>query len=135
MGMAPIGFNSTEALVAYDGKGKYSDPEFVWKHVVAPTALTFLTSDKLGSKYQNDLFVASSVNGKIYRFELNPIRNELLLFGELSDKVADSENETSSNVFGENFNAITDLKVGPDGYLYVVSISDGAIYRIVNKHY
>ena len=135
MGMAPIGFNSTEALVTYDGKGKYSDPEFVWKHVVTPTALTFLTSDKLGSKYQNDLFAASSVNGKIYRFELNPIRNELLLFGELSDKVADSENETSANVFGENFNAITDLKVGPDGYLYVVSISDGAIYRIVNKHY
>ena len=75
------------------------------------------------------------MNGKIYRFELNPIRNELLLLGELSDKVADSENETSSNVFGENFNAITDLKVGPDGYLYVVSISDGAIYRIVNKQY
>lgn len=135
MGMAPIGFNATEELVAYDGKGRYSDPEFVWKHVVAPTALTFLTSDKLGSKYQNDLFVSSSVNGKIYHFELNPTRNELLLYGALSDKVADSENETLSNVFGENFNAITDLKVGPDGYLYVVSISDGTIYRIVNKHY
>jgi glucose/arabinose dehydrogenase len=133
MGMAPVGFNASKELVVYGEKGKYSEPEFVWKDVVAPTALIFLASDKLGSKYQNDLFVASSVNGKIYRFELTPSRNELLLFGELSDKVADSENETASNVFGINFNAITDLKVGPDGYLYVVSISDGGIYRIVNK--
>jgi aldose sugar dehydrogenase len=133
MGKAPVGFNASKELVTFGEKGRYSDPEFVWKHVVAPTALAFLNSDRLGSKYQNDLFVSSSMNGKIYRFELNPSRNDLLLFGALSDKVADTENETTSNVFGENFNGITDLKVGPDGYLYVVSISDGAIYRIVNR--
>jgi len=38
-------------------------------------------------------------------------------------------------VFGENFGVVTDLKVGPDGNLYVVSGSGetgtGAIYRIV----
>jgi aldose sugar dehydrogenase len=33
--------------------------------------------------------------------------------------------------FGGNFGGITDLKVGPDGYLYIVSIGLGKIFRIV----
>ena len=44
----------------------------------------------------------------------------------------DSElEERASVIFGEGFGGITDLEVGPDGYLYVVSIGQGAIYRIV----
>ncbi len=34
-------------------------------------------------------------------------------------------------VFGEGFGGITDIKVGPDGYLYVVSIGLGKIFKIV----
>ena len=33
-------------------------------------------------------------------------------------------------LFGKNFGVITDMKFGPDGKLYVVSIRDGTIYRI-----
>ena len=33
-------------------------------------------------------------------------------------------------LFGKNFGVITDMKFGPDGKLYVVSIMDGTIYRI-----
>ena len=33
--------------------------------------------------------------------------------------------------FGEGFGGVTDLQIGLDGYLYVVSISLGKIYRIV----
>ncbi len=42
-------------------------------------------------------------------------------------------------LFGEGFGCITDIEFGPDGYLYVVSISDNAIYRIyqnlINESY
>ena len=34
-------------------------------------------------------------------------------------------------IFGSNFAGISDLVVGPDGYLYVLSFGSGAIYRIV----
>ena len=43
MGMAPAGFNFNN-LVSFGGKGKYSNPEFVWSQVVAPTAIEFYTS-------------------------------------------------------------------------------------------
>ena len=34
--------------------------------------------------------------------------------------------------FGTGFGGITDLETGPaDGFLYVLSINDGAIYKIV----
>ena len=33
-------------------------------------------------------------------------------------------------LFGTNFGIATDLKFGPDGAIYVVSIMDGTIYRI-----
>ena len=34
-------------------------------------------------------------------------------------------------VFAKDFAEITDLEVGPDGYLYVVSLGHGAIYKIL----
>jgi glucose/arabinose dehydrogenase len=50
MGMASDykGFDPNNDLVDFGGKGKYSDPEFEWGDTVAPTAITFLNSDKLG---------------------------------------------------------------------------------------
>ena len=34
-------------------------------------------------------------------------------------------------IFGDGFGGVTDLTVGPDGYLYVVSIGQGKIFRIM----
>ena len=67
MGMAPAGFNFNN-LVSFGGKGIYSDPEFVWTQVVAPTAIEFLTSANLGSQYRNDMFVGDFNNGTNIRF-------------------------------------------------------------------
>src|SRR5215218_7954494 len=39
----------------------YSDPEFSWKHVLAPAAIGFLNSRVLGPQYFGDLFVGFSV--------------------------------------------------------------------------
>jgi aldose sugar dehydrogenase len=55
MGMAPDGFDFNN-LVSFGGRGRYSNPEFVWTESVAPTAIEFLTSSKLGTQYQNDMF-------------------------------------------------------------------------------
>ena len=38
-GLAPDNFNSEQELITIVGKGKYSDPEFVWKQPIGPTAL------------------------------------------------------------------------------------------------
>ena len=44
--------------------------------------------------------------------------------------MADADGENEGIIFGQGFGAITDIEVGPDGYLYIVGIQ-GTIYRIV----
>ena len=121
--------------VDFNGKGKYSKPEFVWDKTVAPTALIFLDSDKLGKKYKNDIFVGSAKNGRIYDFNLKENRKSLSLSGNLTDLVLNNKDSSDKIVFGEGFGIITDLEVGPDGYLYVVSgfrkTDEGSVYRII----
>jgi glucose/arabinose dehydrogenase len=60
----------------------------------------------------------------------------------LQDLVANFvKNESGENVvesldeieFGNGFGCITDLKFGPDGNLYIVSLSDNVIYRVIPK--
>jgi TolA-binding protein len=56
------------------------------------------------------------------------------LSGNLADKIANTDAETGQVIFGEGFGGVTDLKVGPgDGYLYVLSIGNGAIYKVLPK--
>ena len=130
MGMALSRFDPQADLFNYTGKGKYSDPEFVWKQTVAPTALKFLNSSKLGSQYENTMFVGDVKTGNLYNFKLDTDRKQLLLKPPLDDKVADTPDELQSVVFGQGFGVITDVQVGPDGYLYILGIN-GSIYRIV----
>lgn len=127
--------NDNVKLVDFDDEGKYSSPEFVWDKPVGPTALLFLDSDKLGEEYENDIFVGSVKNGVVYHFDLDDDRESLSLKGDLSDSVLNRKDNATKIKFGENFGIITDLQVGPDGYLYIVSgnrgTDAGAIYRIV----
>jgi len=120
-------------LEDFGGKGKYSAPEFIWSHTIGPTAITFVDTDKLGKQYQNDLLVGDVHNGRLWHFDLNENRTGLSLKGELADKIANYYNETAGIVLGEDFGEITDIKVGPDGYVYVVVYSKqyGEILRIV----
>jgi glucose/arabinose dehydrogenase len=117
-------------LVTFNGSGRYSNPEFVWNSTVSPTALLFFSSNKFGPEYENDIFVGDYKFGRIYHFELNTERNALRLNGSLTDKVADSDSELQSIIFGEGFEIPTDLEISPDGALYVSSLRDGTIYRI-----
>jgi aldose sugar dehydrogenase len=119
-------------LVDFGGKGKYSPPELIWVSPVAPTAIKFFNSDKLGSQYKNDLFVADANTGSIYHFELNENRTALKLQGSLKDKIANSIEESKDVIFANGFGRITDMKIGLDGYMYVLSSEDdgAALYRI-----
>jgi glucose/arabinose dehydrogenase len=75
-------------LVDFGGKGKYRSPEFTWYQVVAPTAIKFLNSNKLGKQYENDMFVGDYLYGNLYHFKLNQNRTGLLLLeGPLASKV------------------------------------------------
>jgi glucose/arabinose dehydrogenase len=132
--MAPADFYSEQNLVNFARKGNYSDPEFVWTDTVGPTAIKFLQSDKLGKQYENDAFVSDITQGNIYRFDLSNNRTGLKVEGLLADRIANNATENNSIIFGEGFGGISDLEVGPyDGYLYVVSLGHGAIYRVVPK--
>lgn len=129
-----------DLLVDFNGKGKYSPPEFTWFEDVGPTAIRFFNSDKLGRQYQNDIFVGDIINGNIYHFELNKQRTELFLPSNspLSDKIV-SSNETKFSdgiIFGKGFGGITDIEMGPkDGFLYVLTFNNGngTIYRITSN--
>jgi aldose sugar dehydrogenase len=133
----PVG-NNPPNLVDFKGKGHYSPPEFIWGKTIAPTALLFLDSDKLGSKYQNDMFVGSADGGRVFHFDLNEKRDGLVLKGNLTDKIAIDKTEFADILFAEGFIIITDMKQGPDGYPYIVSglkqsktAKFGAVFRIV----
>ncbi|HEV2876650.1 MAG TPA: PQQ-dependent sugar dehydrogenase, partial [Nitrososphaeraceae archaeon] len=130
-GAAPVDFEF-EDLINFQGKGNYSDPEFVWTDTVGPTAIKFLGSDTLGNQYRNDIFVSDITQGNIYHFDLTGNRTNLILNGLLADKVSNNSTENQDIIFGEGFGGISDLEVGPyDGYLYVVSLGHGSIYRIL----
>ena len=76
------------------------------------------------------MFVGDVNTGNLYNFKLNEDRIGLLLSGPLQSKVANNPEDLKSVIFGHGFGTITDLEVGPDGFLYVLTF-DGTIYRIV----
>jgi glucose/arabinose dehydrogenase len=127
---------ATEAsldLVDFGGYGMYSAPEFTWSNTIGPTALIFLTTDKIGQEYKNDIFVSDVKYGNIYHFKLNNERTGFILNGSIADKVTDSDQEMNQLIFAEGFGGITDMEVGPDGYLYILSFDRGMLYKISPK--
>jgi glucose/arabinose dehydrogenase len=123
-----------EELVVFEGS-KYADPVFSWEEQVGVTDLEFLNSTALGPKYAYNLFVGDINNGNLYFFELNENRTGIELYDndleELTDQVADDDQELSEIVFGIGFEeGITDVETGPDGFLYILTFN-GSIYRIL----
>lgn len=123
-------------LENFNGKGRYSNPEFSWLAPVGPTSLVFMKSDKLGTNYKNDILVSDIKFGNIYQFKLNENRTQLVLGDFLRDKIANTMREAQHTIFGYGFGGITDLEVGPDGYLYVLTFDSakGTIYKITSNH-
>jgi glucose/arabinose dehydrogenase len=114
----------------------YRDPEFSWAVPVAPTAIAFVASPIAGCAQVRNLLVGDNNCGQLYRFVPNAARDGLSFTSpELQDRVADNNAaicsaEMSEIFFGGGFGVITDLENGPDGWLYVVSLTGGAVFRI-----
>ena len=118
----------------------YSDPEFSWKFEVAPAGLGFLNGRGLGPQYDGDLFLGAArvtlLGGHLFRFNLTGNRRKIAVDDpRLEDRVADNLakfdiTESETLLFGRNFGVGTDIVTGPDGHLYVVSLSNGAVYEI-----
>jgi glucose/arabinose dehydrogenase len=131
----------------------YSDPEFSWKFEVAPAGIGFLDGRALGPQYDGDLFVGAArpflEGGFLWHFNLTGNREKIAVDDpRLEDRVADNLDkpsatdpaantraavESESLLFGRNFGVSTDIKTGPNGNLFVVSLSNGAIYEIHRK--
>lgn len=129
----------------------YVDPDFSWKYEVGPSGTGFVKGTALGPEYDGTLWIGSARSfqqvgangGSLYRFRLtaNRLRVDVSADPRLADRVADNLSrpqkfegtESESLVIGRGFGTTTDIEQGPDGNLYVVSITDGAIYRISRR--
>jgi glucose/arabinose dehydrogenase len=119
---------------------RYSDPEFSWKFEVAPAGIGFMRGRSLGPQYDGDLFVGAArpnlQGGHLFRFNLTGNRLKIAVDDpRLEDRVADNLRkfditESESLLFGENFGVGTDIHTAPNGNLFLVSLTHGAIYEI-----
>ena len=118
----------------------YSDPEFSWKWEVAPAGVGFMSGRGLGPQFDGDLFVGAATpqlqGGYLFHFNLTGNRRAIAVDDpRLEDRVADNLvkheiTESESLLFGRNFGVSTDIETGPNGNLFVVSLTNGAIYEI-----
>jgi glucose/arabinose dehydrogenase len=78
------------------------------------------------------LLVGDANNGNIYDFNLDEQRENFELSGVLSDKIANNTGEINDLVFANGFGRVTDMEIGPDGLLYVLSTDNDltSVYRI-----
>jgi len=129
----------------------YVDPEFSWKYEVGPAGATFVRGNALGPEYDGTLWIGSSLSfqqvdgtgGSLYRFRLTPDRLHVDVSADprLADKVADNlfrpakfdPTESETLIIGRGFGITPSIEQGPDGNLYVVSLSDNVIYRISRR--
>ena len=109
----------------------YSEPEFSWEQTIGVTAISFIDSDKFPD-LKNSVLVGDFNNGNLYKFQLNNERTGFIFENEnLNDLVLNYDDSNNEIIFGVGFSGITDIKIGPEGLPYIISIGDGTIYRII----
>lgn len=113
----------------------YAPPVLAYVHPPALTAIGFVRDDSLGEASERTAWVGTVLTDSLLRYPLAADGRSLELEGGLADGVDDNESkgdlgESEEYVVGKGFGTVTDIQQGPDGGLYVVSISEGALYRI-----
>ena len=118
----------------------YADPAFSWKWEMAPAGVGFVHGRGLGPQYENDLFMGFALpvleGGPLFRFNLTGNRQKIGVDDpRLRDRVADNLakhelTESETLIIGRNFGSVTDVVTGPNGNVFVVSLTNGAIYEI-----
>ena len=118
------GFNlsqNSDNLYATAGS-HYSEPKFVWHNSSSVTGLVFMNSSKLGIQFLNDLFVGD-MQGNIYHFDFDKNRENIVSNDSLS----------SNHLFASGFGPISDMKVGPDGALYILTFANTTSFPYLNQ--
>ncbi len=115
---------------------EYSEPEFSWEVPIGVTAIEFPNPNDF-TNYKDFLFVADTNNGIIYKFKLDETRKQFVFDSpHLQDNVLNVLQDSSGTesmdeiIFAKNLGLISDMKFGPDGALYVISLMEGKIYKI-----
>jgi glucose/arabinose dehydrogenase len=122
---------------------RYSDPEFSWKFAVPPAGIGFVEGSGLGPQFRGDLFVGAAtpltVGGYLFHFNLTGNRRTIAVDDpRLEDRVADNTakhdiTESESLLIGRDFGVVTDIETGPNGNLFVVSLTRGEILEIFRR--
>ncbi|HEY6229846.1 MAG TPA: PQQ-dependent sugar dehydrogenase [Pyrinomonadaceae bacterium] len=122
---------------------QYTDPEFSWKYALAPAGIGFVKGRGLGAQFEGDLLVGASrttlLNGFLFRFKFTPDRKHFQFTDPLlNDRVADNLDkfdltESESLVAGRDFGVVSDIQTAPNGNVFAVSLTNGAIYEIKSK--
>jgi glucose/arabinose dehydrogenase len=126
-----------------DPVSRYSDPEFSWKYEVAPAGVGFIRSRTLGPQYRGDLIIGAArptlEEGHLFRLQITGNGRRIAVNDpRLEDRVADNtakfdSTESESLLFGTGFGIGTDIHTGPNGNLFVVSLTHGAVYEIFRR--
>ena len=121
----------------------YSAPEFSWKYEVAPGGIGFIGGRALGPQYEGDLIMGAArtslEGGHLFHFNLTGNRRKIGVDDpRLEDRVADNNHkfditESESLLFGRNFGVVTDIHTGPNGNLFLVSLSNSTVYEIFRR--
>ena len=121
----------------------YSDPEFSWKWEVAPGGIGFVDGRALGPQFNGDLFMGAGTpileGGYLFHFNLTGNREKIGVDDpRLEDRVADNLakheiTESEGLLIGRDFGVVSDIETGPNGNLYVLSLSQGTIYEIFRE--
>ena len=128
--MGPVTESELDSLPGYEDY-VYDDPKFTWEEPVAPTGLDFAKFQEI-DKYDNSLFVGDCNTGNIYNFKLNENRDGFEFTSSfLQDKIINKNESMDEIVIGTGFGCVTDIERGPDGFLYIVSLSEGTVFRIL----
>jgi uncharacterized repeat protein (TIGR01451 family) len=124
---------------------QYNEPEFSWKYAIPASPLGFVNGRALGPQFEGDMFVGAArtflYGGFLFRFKLNEPDRLHFSFNDnplLIDRVADNTDkfditESEPLLIGQNFGITTDIQTGPNGNLFVVSNTNGAVYEIFGK--
>jgi glucose/arabinose dehydrogenase len=121
----------------------YQDPAFSWKFEVSPGGIGFIEGRALGPQYDGSLIMGGArdflLGGHLFRLKLTGNRRKVAVDDpRLEDRVADNLDkweitESESLLFGTDFGVVTDIRTGPNGNLFLVSLTHGAIYEIFRR--
>ena len=126
---------------------RYVNPELSWKYESGPAGTTFVRGTALGAEHDGTLWIGSArafeqvggTGGSLFRLTLARNRKRLdVSDARLAEGVVDNltkfdPTESESLIIGKGFGTTPSIEQGPDGNLYVVSITDGTIYKISRR--